>query len=500
MKKEILKKKTIFGLLWSFTDIFARQGIQFIVLMILARILTPEQFGIIGMIAVFIAISNSIIDSGFSQALIREKKVKKDEYSTVFFFNFIMSLTIYLILYNLSPAISKFFGEESLIIIIRVLSLGVIINSLGIIQKVFLVKKIDFKTQSIISLASSSLAGVVAITLAVKGYGVWSLVAQSLTQQTIQTVLLWAISKWTPVLVFKFDFIKSLFKFSSKLLVSGLIDTIYSNIYSIIIGRFYPAAQLGYFTNALKLSNVITTTITSALQRVTYPVLSSIREDENQLKSVYQKIITLSVYCMFPIMVGLIAIADSLIPILLGPKWSNSIVYFKLLCIAGMIYPLHAINLNILQVKGRSDLFLRLEIIKKAMLTLLIGGAMLFFTGIIGIIIAATISSYLSLFINTYYSAREISYSTFQQLRDILPSLIVSTIMGLLVYFVGLLLPDNNWIRLIIQFCFGILFYGIIGWMFKLREFIYCYGELVHYIKLLRKKLIKSKGTYNYDN
>lgn len=494
-----LKNKTIKGLVWSFIDLFSKQGIQFVVLMMLARILIPENFGLIGMIAIFIAISNSLIDSGFSQALIREKVVNRSEYSTIFFFNLFMSFVLYMILFYSAPFISEFFEEERLTAIIRVLSLGIIVNSLGIIQRVFLIKKIDFKTQTIISLFSSIIAGVLAIILAVKGFGVWSLVAQTLTLQITQTIFLWGFNRWTPVLAFHFDFLKRLFMFGSKLLVSGLIDTIYANIYSIIIGRLFLATNLGYFTNASKLSDVFTNTTTTALQRVTYPILSSIRDDENQLKSAYQKIITITTYCMFPSMVGLIAVADSLIPVLLGSKWNNSIIYFKLLCIAGMIYPLHALNLNILQVKGRSDLFLKLEIIKKTLLTLLMGASIVFSMGIIGLIGAGIICSYLSLFINTYYSAQEISYSTRQQFKDIFPSFLVAVIMGVCVYLVGNILPDNKLIKLLLQVYMGIILYVAMGWMFKLKEFEYLYSEFKNFYQRLKFKGLKSKEKI-YEN
>lgn len=471
IEKDNLKNKTLTGLLWSFIDLFASQGIQLLVLLYLARVLVPEHFGLIGMVAVFIAISHTIVDSGFSQALIREEKVDKEEYSTIFYFNLMIAGSLYLLLYLLAPLISNFFANEELKGIMRVLSLGIIINSLGIIPRVLLIKKINFKTQSIITILSSSLAGGVAIILAVSGFGVWSLVIQSLTNQLLQTCFLWWMNRWFPAFAFRIAFFRKLFGFGSKLLISGLIDTFFNHIYSIIIGRFYSAAQLGYYANAVKLTDVITNSSTAALQRVTYPVLSAIREDKVRLKRMYQKIMRLTAYLMFPIMMGLIAIADSLIPLLLGDAWVESIAYFQLLCMAAMIYPLHAINLNILQVQGRADLFLKLEIIKKTLLTFLIGTSLFFELGITGLIGAAILCSYISLFINSFYSAKEISYSIFQQLKDIYPSFILSISMGITVYSLGIALPISYFFKIIIQVSTGVVFYMLISKVFKFKEF-----------------------------
>lgn len=493
-KNDSLKRKSVSGFLWSFIDMFATQSIQFIVLMILARLLTPENFGLIGMIALFMAISNSLIDSGFSQALIREKEFCQKDYSTVFFFNLFTSVALYAILFWVAPFVSEFFQKEELTKILRVLSLGLIINSFGLIQRVFLIKNINFRTQTGINLCSAVIAGVIAISLAYKGFGVWSLVIQNLTLQFIQSISLWIYNKWIPTLTFSRSSFTKLFGFGSKLLISGIIDTLYSNIYSIIIGKLYPAAQLGYYTNAAKLGDVITNSTTSALQRVSFPILSRIQDNEEQLKSSFKKIVRMIAFTMFPIMIGLIAIADSLIPILLGSKWVKSIIYFKLLCISGMIYPLHAINLNILQVKGRSDLFLRLEIIKKTLLTAMIGVSIYLSLGINGLIGAAIVTSYCSLFINAYYSAREISYSILQQLQDVLPIFLLSLLMGLVVFVLGSILPFQHSFIVIFQILVGFIVYLGVGYLFKINEIMMLTHLYNQYINLPKKGLKKSKG------
>lgn len=492
METKLLKRKTISGLLWSFLDLFSSQGVQFIILMVLARMLSPDFFGLIGIALIFIAISNTLIDSGFTQALIREKTASQNEYSTVFFFNIVMSILLYIVIYFIAPLLSDFFRNEELVRILRVLSLVFFINSFGNIHRVLLIRQLNFKIQTIINVSSTIIAGIVAVICAIQGFGVWSLVAQNITLQIIRTVLLWISTRWTPTFIFSISAFKKLFGFSSKLLVSSLIDTIYNNIFSIIIGKLYPVTQLGYYTNAAKLGDVITNSMTGALQRVTYPVLSSIQNDEKSLKSSFQKLIGATAFVMFPIMVGLIAIADILIPLLLGPNWMGSIIYFKLLCIVGMIYPLHAINLNILQVKGRSDLFLKLEIIKKMLLTFIIGVSLFLSLGIVGLIGAAIMSSYLSLLINTYYSAKEISYSTLQQLKDICPSFLLSILMGVVVYLMGAILPVPNLLKLCIQVTIGILFYVVMSWIFKIKDFFAIYHQMV--LPLIQKKQTKRKS------
>ena len=418
------------GLFWSFADLSANHGIQFIIQIILARLLLPEHFGIIGMIIVFIAISESIVDSGFTQALIRDQGTSQDDYSTVFYFNFLIAILMYGLLFFLAPIISVFFHEPQLIMIIRTLSIVLIINSLGIIQKVMLVKNVDFKTITKVSVIAVSISGTITIILAVSGFGVWSLVVNIISMQFVQTTLFWLFNRWVPSLKFNIRSFKKFFKFGYKLLLSGLIETFYNNLYFLIIGRMYSTTQLGFYTNAIKIRDLASQSIAAAVQRVSYPVLSSIQDDERRLKSGFRKIIRMSAFINFPLLIGLAAIAVPLFSLLFGEKWLPSVIYFQFLCLAGMLYPLHAINLNILQVKGRSDLFLLIEVIKKAVLTILIILALIFKLGIMGLIGAAVVNSYISLFINTYFSAREIAYSAKEQMKDLLPVFVLFNCYG----------------------------------------------------------------------
>lgn len=469
-KSSLLKKKTISGLVWSFSDLIANQGIQFIIQIILARLLLPKDFGIIGMITVFIAISNSLIDCGFSNALIRENKISQEDYSTVFYFNLIVALLMYGILFLSADAISIFFKEPQLVFILRVLSLTLIINSFGLIQRTMLIKKIDFKTQTRISVISSIISGIAAIFFAYKGYGVWSLVIRIISLQFFQSLLLCLFNKWMPSLVFKMDSFKRLFGFGWKLLVSGLITTLYQNLYIIIIGRGFSTLELGYYTNASKLRDTAAQSITASVQRVSYPILSSIQGENDRLKAVYKKIIKNSVFITFPMMIGLAAVANPLISVLFGNKWLPSGYYFQILCFTGMLFPLHAINLNILKVKGRSDLFLGLEIIKISIGLIAIIIVMFFRFGIIGLLWATVLNSYVAYFINSYFSAKLVDYSTKQQIKDILPIFIISILMGFIVYISGLVLPENNTIKLIVEIIVGSLSYISISKIAKIEE------------------------------
>jgi len=286
-----LKKKAIHGVSWSALDNIASSGITFLVGLALARILSPVEFGLLGMITVFIAVSNSIIDSGFSSALIRKTDAKDIDYNTVFYFNLLFGFVLYIILFFCAPVISRFFHEPVLIPVTRVMGIVLIINSISIIHRTLLVKKLDFKTQTKISFIASTISGVIGIGMALKGFGVWSLVGQQLSRQLMNTFFLWLFCAWRPLSEFSRQSFKELFGFGSKLLLSGLIDTIYKNIYYLIIGKFYNAAQLGQYTRAEQFDAVFSSNLTSVIQRVSYPVFSSIQDELKRLKQAYRRVI-----------------------------------------------------------------------------------------------------------------------------------------------------------------------------------------------------------------
>jgi O-antigen/teichoic acid export membrane protein len=486
-----LKQKSISGLFWSFFDLLANQGIRFIIQIVLARLLLPKHFGEIGMITVFIAVSQSIVDSGFTNALIREKDSSQEDYSTVFYFNLIIAAILYIVLFFSANAISNFFKEPQLFYILRVLTLVLIINSFGLIQRTMLIKNIDFKTQTKISIISSGVSGVVAIIFAYVGFGVWSLVIQILLMQFIQSLLLCLSNRWIPSLVFSIGSFKRLFGFGWKLLVSGLINTLYQNIHYVIIGKSFSALELGYYTNAQKLRDTASQSITTAIQKVSYPVLSSIQGEDEKLRVGYKNIIKNSVFITFPIMLCLAAVANPLINLLFGANWISSIPYFQVLCFAGMLFPLHAVNLNILQVKGRSDLFLGLEIIKKIVGITSIGIVLFLKMGIMGLLWATVLNSYIAYFINSYYSAELLSYSTKEQIKDIMPIFTVSILMGAIVYISGIMVPCNNFIKIISQSFVGVVVYVGISRIAKIDELNTVYDLMGLAYKKIRSRKVR---------
>ena len=430
-----LKHKAIHGVGWSFIDNIASSGITFLVGLLLARLLTPKEYGIMAMIAVFIAVSNSIIDSGFSNALIRKTRIERVDYNTVFYFNLTVSILIYTLLYLAAPAISVFFKESVLVEIIRILGLVLIINAFSVIPRTQFVRDVNFKTQTKVSLISSISSGVFGIGMALGGMGVWSLVGQQLSRQFLNTLFLWIYSKWYPVWEFSRKSFKELFEFGSKLLLSGLLDTIYKNIYYIIIGRFYTSAQLGQYTRADQFNMIFSSNLTSVVQRVSYPVLSSIQEEPERLREAYQKVIKITMLITFACMLGLAAVAKPLILILIGEKWLPAVYFLQIICFSGMLYPLHAINLNILQVKGRSDLFLKLEIIKKIIAVGPIVVGVVY--GIEYMLWGGVLTSFIAYFLNSYYSANLMNYPTSEQIKDILPTFLTSFLVAAFMWSVS---------------------------------------------------------------
>jgi len=477
-----LKQKTVSGFTWSFIDNFANQGIQFIVGIILARLLTPDEFGLIGMITIFIAISQSFIDSGFSSALIRKNNCNENDYSTVFLYNLGAGLILYLILFFLAEPIGIFYNQPVLKILIRVLGLTLIIRSFTIIQSVLLTKRLDFKLQAKISILSTFISGAIGIIMAYAGYGVWSLVIRSVTSAFLASLLLWLWNKWKPLLIFSKSSFKELFGFGSKLLLSGLLDTIYNNIYYLIIGKFFSAKELGYFTRADIFKDMPSKNISGVVSRVSYPVLSKLQDDKEALKSGYRRLIRSVMFITFILMMGMAAVAEPLIISLIGYKWLPSVVYLQMLCFAGMLYPLHALNLNMLNVQGRSDLFLKLEIIKKIIAVPVIMAGI--FWGIKAMIGGMIILSFIAYYLNSYYSGRLIDYPMKEQILDILPSFLIAVLMGLIVYFTGIILQTGNILKLLIQLATGSLIVFVICEIIKFGDYLYIKEIVIDKIKI----------------
>ncbi len=469
MAQESLKHKTVKGTLWSTIERFSVQSITFVVMIVMARLLTPSDYGLVGMLSVFIAISQSLIDSGFSQALIRKQDRSEIDNSTVFYFNIVVGISLYLILFLSAPLIARFYHEPLLTPITRAVGLSLIFNSLVVVQRALLTVNLDFKTQAKASFTGAIISGIAGILMAYKGFGVWAIVCQQLTNLAIFSVALWVLSKWKPIRAFSWSSFRELFGFGSKLLASGLLDTLYRNIYLIVIGKVFRASDLGYYTRANQFADFASSNITGIMQRVTYPVLCSIQDDEVRLANVYRKLLKTSAFIIFPLMLGIAAVSKPLISTFLTDKWLFSAVLLQIICFSQMWYPVHAINLNLLQVKGRSDLFLRLEIIKK-----IIGVAILCLTlplGLIALCWGMVASSLIALVINTHYTGKLIHLGFFAQMRDLLPTFLLSSACAATIYATVSLLPLTSGAILAIGIAEGIMLYALLARLFRFNEF-----------------------------
>lgn len=456
MSTESLKQKTTKGLFWSSVERFSNQGMSFLFSVILARMLDPSDFGIIAMITIFFAVAQSFVDSGFSNALVRKTDRREEDLSTCFYFNIGVGIMAYIVLFLIAPLVACFYKQPILSPIIRITGLGVVLNSLCVVQQALFTIKIDFKSQAKVTLSATIISGIVGVILAYQGYGVWALVWQGVVMTLARMALLWLMSKWRPTTGFSKSSFNYLFGYGSKLLASGLLDTIYNNIYPIVIGKFYTPAQLGNYSRALSFAQLPSSNITSILQRVTFPVLSIIQDDIPRLQANYRRLLKLSAFIIFPLMIGLSVVAFPMIRLILTPKWEGCSLYLQIICFALMWYPIHAINLNLLQVKGRSDLFLRIEIIKK-----IVGVCIMCITiplGITAMCIGMVASSLISLFINTYYTGKLINIGCLKQMRDLTPIFINSLIMGGIVYF-SIQISDNDILQLSLSIIVGVLSY-----------------------------------------
>lgn len=462
-----LKSKTVKGVVWSSIERFSTQGVQFLIMIIMARLLTPKDYGLIGMLAIFLAVAQSLIDSGFSQALIRKQDRTDVDNSTVFYFNIVVSSALYLILFIAAPFVADFYNQPELTSVMRVVCLGVILNSLAVVQRALLTVRIDFKTQAKASLSAAVISGCIGIVLAYCGFGVWSLVVQQLLNLSVNTLLLWMFSKWRPIAVFSWKSFHELFAFGSKLLASGLLDTLYRNIYPIVIGKLFSASCLGHYTRAQQFSEFPSSNVTGIIQRVTYPILCGIQDDGERLERIYRRFLRLSAYVVFPLMMGLSAVARPFIDIALGPQWGFCGQLLQIICFAMMWYPIHTINLNLLQVKGRSDLFLRQEIIKK-----ILGITVLCITAPFGLVVMCygqIFNSIVALVINTYYTGKLINVGFIRQMKDLLPTILLSLTMFGAILFVNDFIEANIY-RLVIGILVGIIVYALGSYIFKFKE------------------------------
>lgn len=468
MQQESLKNKTIKGVGWSAADALLGQGVTFIVGLVLARLLSPDEYGLIGICLIFTTVLNGIVDSGFSNALIRKKDVTDEDYNTMFTTNMAISIVLYVLLFVSAPFVSDFFHRVELTALVRVTGLILFFNALSITQVTILTKNIDFKTKTKASLVSAIISGVIGIAMAFMGYGVWSLVAQQLSKQLLYTLCLWVLSKWWPKFTFYKDSFKYMWGFGWKLLASGILNNVWNQLYQVVIGRCYTSSTLGHYTRANEYASIFSSNLTSIVQRVSYPVLAEIQDDKERMVLGYRKVIKVTMFVTAVCMISLGAVSEPLIYTLIGSKWHEAATYLPLICISMSLYPLHAINLNILQVLGRSDIFLYLEILKKivGIVPIVIG----IFCGIYYMLLASILTGVISLYLNTWYTGKTLNYSFWKQLRDITPSYFTALVIAFAVYFLKYLsLP--YYAVLMLQIIVGIVACITISEIFKFDEY-----------------------------
>jgi O-antigen/teichoic acid export membrane protein len=482
MADKSLKSKTIKGVGWSSVDSIAQHTVSFVVSIVLARLLSPDDYGLLGLVGIFTAVCQTLILGGFSSALIRKKDITDDDYNTAFIVNLGMSLLLYGVVFLGAPWIADFFQRQELVALVRVASVSLVIGAFAIVQQTKLTKRIDFKTQMKITLVASIVSGIVGIVLAWHKWGVWALVAQQITSNLFRTVLLCLSNRWFPKLRFSLKSFHELFGFGWKLMVSGLLDTVWKDLYQGVVGKFYSPGTLGQYTRAKHFSVLFSSNLTHVIQRVTYPVLSNIQDDKERMVAAYRKIIKLTMFATLFCMFALGAVSTPLLNCLIGAKWHEASTYLPFICFIGAFYPLHAINLNMLQVQGRSDIFLILEICKKTLgLVPLFVGA---FVGIIPMLCTSILTNFLSFFLNSYYTGKKLGYSSWRQLEDIALSFTIALVTAIAVFSLQYL-PLSYWLILPLQIVVWIgLFWGLCL-IFQSAE----YKEMLNIaFSMLRKK------------
>ena len=483
MANQSLKDKTVKGVGWSAADAFLGHGVTIIVGLVLARILSPAEYGLIGICTIFTTVLRGIVDRGFSSSLVRKQQVLEEDYNTLFVFNFVVSIILYVLLFLCAPWIAVFFERPQLVSLVRAMGLLLIFQSFSIVQDTRLKRQIDFKTKTKASLISAVSSGVVGIGMAFANYGVWSLVGQQLTLQIVYSGCLWIFNRWYPQLKFSIDSLRYMWWFGWKLLVSGLLNNLWGELKKVVVSKYYSPAMLGQYSKAGEFAKIFSANFTSIIQRVTYPALSKVQDDKERLVGAYRRVIKTTMFVTVVCMFSLGAVSEPLLYCLIGPKWHVAATFLPLICIARSIYPLQAINLNMLKIQGRTDIFLYLEIAKKTILLgpLFIGA----FIGIYWMLIASIGTSIIAYFLNSYYSGKGLGYTSWMQLKDVAPSYGIALLVALSVYFLKYL-PLSNWIIFPLQMVVGGTVFYFVCEAARLPEYLEVKGI---FKKLVVKKL-----------
>lgn len=466
--------------LWRFAERCGAQVVTLIVSIVLARILTPSDFGTVSLVMVFTTIMQVFVDSGLGTALIQKKDADDLDFSSVFYFNFAVCLILYAVMFVSAPFIADFYNETFLTPIIRVISLTIVISGVKGIQQSYVSRNMLFKRFFFATLGGTIFSAFLGIGMAYAGCGVWSIVAQQLSNTAIDTLILWITVKWRPKKMFSWERLKSLLSYGWKLLASSLLDTVYNNLRNLIIGKIYTSADLAYYNQGDKFPKVIVTNINASIDSVLLPSMSGEQDNAERVKSMTRRAIKTSTYIMAPLMMGLLFCAEPIVKLLLTDKWIPCVPYLRIFCFTYMFWPIHTANLNAIKAMGRSDLFLRLEIIKKAMgLTLLLATMRI---SVMAMAFSLIVSGILSQIINSWPNWKLLNYNYLEQLRDILPSIIIATGMGVCVYFIGFI-PLPTVVTLMIQIIAGVAIYIGVSAVLKLEEFEYLLGMIKSFLK-----------------
>ncbi len=475
-----VKEQATRSVIWSAVERFSVQGVQFLLSLVIARLLLPSDYGTVAMLSFFMAIGQTFIDGGFANALIQKKKKREADFSTVFYFNILISLVIYFLLFAGAPWIAVFFKTEVLVDLTRVFGLILIVNSFGIVQQARLTIALDFRRQAYASLIAVLISGGVGVWMAFHGYGVWTLVWQALLNNLLRVLCIWFFSRWMPRWEFSMQSFRELFGFGSKLLLSSLLHTIYTNLYTVIIARFFSSSQLGYYNRSFTIAQFPSVNITNVIVRAVYPIQCRVQDDLEETRNFFMKYMRMSCYVIFPVMIALCAVAEPLVKLILTDKWLPMVPMLQLLCIAFMWDPVMRINNNILNVKGRSDYFLYAEIIKKAVAFLLLLMTLPF--GVVAMCAGLVVYAFADIFIIVYYSRKLIGITLAQQFRALSPVLGLTGSMGFLMYAVTLVGVFSPFVKLTLALTLGVAYFLVGSWIFRFQEF-----DLLRSL-LLRKK------------
>lgn len=483
-EQQSLKTKTVKGVGWSAAETFLARGVSFVVGLVLARILSPDEYGLIGIVMIFVTVIEGFVDSGFSSSLVRKIEANDDDYNTMFLTNMVISVVMFALLYFSAPSIATFFERQELTALIRVMGLLIIFQALSIVQNTILTRKIDFKTKTKAAVLAAVVSGIIGIMMAFMGFGVWSLVGQQLSRQILNTVCLWFYNRWWPQFGFSRESFRYMWGFGWKIMVSGLLDRLWKQLNQAVVGKFYSPELLGQYTRSSEYATIFSSNISAVVQRVSYPVLSQVQEDKLRMVAAYRKVIKTTMFVTSIIMISMAAVSEPLIYCLIGPKWHQAALFLPFICFPMSVWPLHALNLNMLQVQGRSDVYLIVEILKKI---IAIGPICLgIFVGIYWMLIGGIVTDIIAFFLNSYYSGKNLGYSSWMQIKDVAPSYALAFIVAISVYFFKFL-PISNFIILPIQIIVGATVLFLICEKLRPEEYIELKNIVIKAISKIKK-------------